>query len=181
MVVPFFVGRKRSIRAVEQAMVEGKVLFLATQRENTDEEPGVQDIYSVGTVARVLQMLKLPDGTIRLLVEGNERANIVRFIDSRDFFKVQVRAIQESPAADSQISALMRTVLKEFIRYNGIHKKIPQEIVSGIEKAESPDRLVNMIGANVPIKLEKKIELLSQVDIRERLEKAQKEYFYKSS
>ena len=170
MVVPFFVGRKKSIRAVQEAMGKGKLLFLATQKHNQEEEPGEEDIYPIGTVARILQMLKLPDGTIRLLVEGNERANIVRYLESNSYFKVQVRTIEESRNIAADVSALTRTVTKEFNRYNALYKKIPKEILSGIEKVDSPHKLVNMISSNIPIKVEKKIELLSQVDIRQRLE-----------
>ena len=170
MVVPFFVGRKKSIRAVQEAMGKGKVLFLATQKQNKDEEPNQEDIYPTGTVARILQMLKLPDGTIRLLVEGNERANIVRYLESQAYFKVQVRAIEESPVLDAGVDALMRTVIKEFNHYSALYKKIPKEILAGIDKVETPHKLVNMISSNIPIKVEKKIELLSQVDIRQRLE-----------
>jgi ATP-dependent Lon protease len=170
MVVPFFVGRKKSIRAVQEAMGKGKLLFLATQKQNNEEEPGEEDIYPIGTVARILQMLKLPDGTIRLLVEGNERANIVRYLESQTYFKVQVRTIEESRNIAADVSALTRTVINEFNRYNALYKKIPKEILAGIEKVDSPHKLVNMIGSNIPIKVEKKIELLSQVDIRQRLE-----------
>jgi ATP-dependent Lon protease len=173
MIVPFFVGRRRSVRAVEEAMKAGKQLFLATQKSDREEEPAVEDIHPVGTVARVLQMLKLPDGTVRLLVEGWERASIVRFLQSADYYRVQVRAIREARegrASGSQMAALMRAVLAEFNRYNEVQKKIPREVAAGIEKVANPDRLVNLIAANVPFKLEKKIELLAQVDVCERLE-----------
>jgi ATP-dependent Lon protease len=170
MVVPFFVGRKKSIRAVQEAMGKGKLLFLATQKHNNDEEPREEDIYPIGTVARILQMLKLPDGTIRLLVEGNERANIVRYLESGAYFKVQVRTIEESRNIAADVSALTRTVINEFNRYNALYKKIPKEILAGIDKVDSPHKLVNMISSNIQIKVEKKIELLSQVDIRQRLE-----------
>jgi len=170
MVVPFFVGRKKSIRAVQEAMGKGKLLFLATQKHNSEEEPDQEGIYPIGTVSRILQMLKLPDGTIRLLVEGSQRANIVRFVQSQAFFKVQVRTIQENLNVDADVSAMIRTVFNEFNRYTELYKKIPKEILAGIEKVDSPHKLVNMISSNVPIKVEKKIELLSQVDIRQRLE-----------
>jgi len=173
MIVPFFVGRRRSVRAVEEAMKASKHLFLATQKTDREEEPDAEDIHPVGTVARVLQMLKLPDGTVRLLVEGGERAAIVRFLESADYYRVQVRAIREAREgreAGSQVAALMRTVLAEFARYNEVQKKIPHEVVSGIEKVTGPDRLVNLIAANVPFKIDRKIELLAQADVRERLE-----------
>jgi ATP-dependent Lon protease len=172
MVVPFFVGRKRSIRAVEEAMGRGKLVFLATQKHDKEEEPTEEDIYPVGTVARILQMLRLPDGTIRVLVEGNERANIVRYLDNTECFKVQVRSIEDQRplGLDAHSAALMRAVSREFGRYSLLNKKIPQETLSGIEKAEDPDRLVNLISSCLPVKLEKKVELLAQTDIRLRLE-----------
>ena len=145
MIVPFFVGRKRSIRAVEEAMSQGRLLFLATQKQNKEEEPTEKDIYRFGTVARILQMLKLPDGTIRLLVEGNERANIVRYINKKDHLKVQIQPIKDNQEINPQIFALMHTVLNEFNRYKTLYKKIPEEIISGIEKIEMPHKLVNMI------------------------------------
>jgi len=170
MIVPFFVGRRRSIRAAEEAMKAGKLLFLATQKPGAAEEPGEAEIHPVGTVARVLQMMKLPDGTLRLLVEGGERANIVRFLQSQDYYQVEVRTIREAREAGAQVAALVRTVQAEFARYVGVYKKIPQEVLAGIEKVTAPDRLVNLIAANAPFSLEKKVELLAQVDIRERLE-----------
>ena len=170
MIVPFFVGRKRSIRSVEEAMEQGKLVFLATQKENTAEEPAEKEIFNVGTIARILQTLKLPDGTIRLLVEGNQRASIVRYQEKNDYFKVQIKPIKENREVTSQISALMRTVMKEFNRYTALYKKIPQEISSGIGKVELPDKLVNMIGSNIPLKLEKKIELLAETDTLKRIE-----------
>ncbi len=170
MVVPFFVGRKRSIRAVEEAMNLGKLVFLAAQKRDKEEEPSEEDIYPVGTVARILQMLRLPDGTIRVLVEGGERANIVRYVDNREFFKVQVRPIEEQRSPGPDAEALMRAVVREFARYSALSKKIPQEVLSGIEKAEDPDKLVNLIGSCLPVKVEKKIELLAQTDVRQRLE-----------
>ena len=170
MVVPFFVGRRRSIRAVEEALSRGKLLFLAAQKRDTEEEPEEQDIHPVGTVAKILQTLKLPDGTIRLLVEGAERANIVRFLDTRETYRVQVRTIAEVRETDPEIAALMRAVLTQLGRYNAVQKKIPQEIVAGIEKADSPDQLVNLVCSNAAFKLERKVELLAQVDPRQRLE-----------
>ena len=170
MVVPFFVGRRRSIRAVEEALSRGKLLFLAAQKRDTEEEPEEQDIHPVGTVAKILQTLKLPDGTIRLLVEGAERANIVRFLDTRETYRVQVRTIAEVRETDPEIVALMRSVLTQLGRYNAVQKKIPQEIVAGIEKADSPDQLVNLVCSNAAFKLERKVELLAQVDPRQRLE-----------
>ncbi len=170
MIVPFFVGRERSIRAVEEAMNQGRMVFLATQKKNQEENPTEGDIYSVGTVARILQMLKLPDGTIRLLVEGNERANIVRYLDKKEHYKVQIQPISEDGRTNPEIAALMRIVVKEFNRYAALHKKIPQDIISAVEKVETPNKLVNKIAANIPLKLEKKAQLLAHTNTQKRLE-----------
>jgi ATP-dependent Lon protease len=170
MVVPFFVGRSRSVKAVENAMHHGRLVFLATQKQQTAEDPEASQIYDTGTVARILQMLKLPDGTIRLLVEGSERANIIRFYTDRDHFRVQIRPIKASLEAGAESSALMRTVLKEFSRFTALYKKVPQETVTGIEKAETPEKLVNMICANIPLAVQSKVKLLSEADTRQRLE-----------
>ncbi len=170
MVVPFFVGRKRSIKAVEKAMTQGRVVFLGIQKTTTESEPSEKDLFRVGTVARILQMLKLPDGTIRLLVEGSERANIIRYIDKKEHCRVQIKPIKEESGISSEISALIRVLRKEFSRYNSIYKKIPAEIIAGIEKTGTPDMLVNIICANAPLRVEKKVELLALSDIQQRLE-----------
>jgi ATP-dependent Lon protease len=170
MVVPFFVGRSRSIKAVESAMNHGRLVFLAAQKQQAVEEPGADEIYDTGTIARILQMLKLPDGTIRLLVEGGERAHIIRSFLQQDHLRVQVRPIKTSPAINGESSALMQTVLREFGRFAVLYKKIPQEIVAGIEKAESPEKLVNMICANIPLAVAGKVQLLAETDPLKRLE-----------
>ena len=169
-VVPFLVGRKKSIRAVEEAMRRGKRLFLATQRQVGDEDPKQEDLYPVGTIARILQMLRLPDGTLRLLVEGDSRANIVRCLDSPEVPKVQVKTIRASAGADPETVALMRAVLGEFQHYSELYKKVPEDAVREIEKEQDPERLVNLVGSSLPLKIESKIELLAQTDLRKRLE-----------
>jgi len=169
-VVPFFVGRKKSIRAVEQAMGKGKLLFLATQRQTGTDDPGPDDLYPVGTIARILQLLRLPDGTLRLLVEGDSRANIVRHLDGPEVQKVRVRALDESGAPDPRAAALVRVVVSEFRRFNALYKKVPEDVVGEIEKTEDPERLINLVASNLPLRLESKMELLSQTDDRRRLE-----------
>jgi ATP-dependent Lon protease len=171
MVVPFFVGRKRSIQAVEEAMGRGKVVFLTTQKQTKTEEPSSEDIYRVGTVARILQRLKLPDGTIRLLVEGTARAGIVNLSEETSVTRVQVKPIRDSSIVTPQITALVRNVQKEFLQYSNLLKKVPQEVLSTVEKIDTPDRLVDAICANVPLKLGIKAELLSISDPASRLER----------
>lgn len=170
MVIPFFVGRKKSIRSIEAAMSGDKYVFLSTQKNLETEEPGEQDIYSIGTVARILQMLKLPDGTVRLLVEGLERANILKYTDSSNHLKVQIKRIKEEDEESPQLNALIRAVKKEFTRYCSVYRKISPDTQSSIEKNEHPNKLIDTICANTPIKIEKKIELLKTVNTRERLE-----------
>ena len=171
MVVPFFVGRKRSVKAVEEAMGRGKIIFLTTQKTENVEEPTQDDIYQVGTVARILQMLKLPDGTNRILVEGSERASIVRIIENQSIFEVAVKPIRENIEVNPQISALIRTVQREFSKYAGLLKKVPDEVVSSVDKIETPDRLVDTVCANIPLKVNLKMELLAITDTVNRLER----------
>lgn len=170
MVVPFFVGRKRSIKAVEEAMAQGRIVFLSIQKTTAEKEPAENDLFKIGTVARILQMLKLPDGTIRLLVEGSERANIIRYINNKEYYRVQVKPIKEESGINPEISALIRILRKEFSRYSSLYGKIPAEIITGIEKTRTPDKLVNIICANVPLIVGKKVELLAIANIQNRLE-----------
>jgi ATP-dependent Lon protease len=171
MVVPFFVGRRRSVRSVEEAARLGRPLFLAAQKKTAVEEPGEHDVNTVGTIARVLQMTKMPDGKLRLLVEGLERAAVVKYIETRDCIQAVVRTLPPAAEATSQISALMRTVLTQFHQYNEVAKKVSAEMVTAIEAADSPDALVDLLGGNLPLKLELKLELLSIEVTEERLER----------
>ena len=169
MVVPFFVGREGSIQAVEAAMGNDRTLFLACQKSDV-EEPSEEDIYHAGTIGKILQMLKLPDGTIRVLVEGQERAVVKRIIKKKDTFSATITRIHEQKEIEGKTSALMDAVFAAFEKLKKFHKKIPPEAVSAIEKAEFPDKLVDLICANVPLKTRKKIELLGMGDGSERLE-----------
>jgi ATP-dependent Lon protease len=171
MVVPFFVGRRRSVRSVEEAARLGRPLFLAAQKKTTVEEPGEHDVHTVGTIARVLQMMKVSDGKVRLLVEGTERAVVVRYTETGDCFRVVVRPIAETTEVNPQMAALMRTALSQFTQYNEISKRVPPEAVTAIEAAEAPDVLVDLIAGTLPLKLEQKLEILSMEDTRARLER----------
>ena len=171
MVIPFFVGRKRSVKAVEEAMTRGKLIFLTTQKTDQVEEPSEKDIYQVGTIARILQRLKLPDGTIRVLVEGSQRAGIVRITESESLFKAQIKPIKQKTPMNPHISALVRTVQKEFSHYSELFKKVPKEITANVAKTDSPDGLVDLVCSNIPLKVEQKMELLGISPPEERLER----------
>ncbi len=169
MVVPFFVGRPASIKAVEEAMAGDRLLFLACQK-NQSETPEESDIHPMGTVSKILQMLKLPDGTIRVLAEGSRRGSIVRFLKRKDVSHVLIKPVVETRDLTPETSALMGTVLDAFKKYAQLNKKISPEIVSSVERAEYPDKLIDIICANMNLKLDRKVEVLSYADTRERLE-----------
>jgi len=171
MVVPFFVGRRRSVASVEAASRLGKPLFLVTQNKGGVEDPGEKDVHGAGTIARILQMMKLADGKIRLLVEGTERAVIQSCTQSAEALRVVVSPIREAREVTPRLSALMRTALAQFTRYNEISRKVPPETVSAVESAETPDALVDLIAGNLPLKVESKLELLAVQDSALRLER----------
>ena len=171
MVVPIFVGRRRSLRSVEEATRLGRPLFLVPEKKAGTEESDERDVHGFGTAARILQMLKLPDGKIRLLVEGQERAMILRYADTRDSFRVIVRPLKETREITPQISALMRAALSQFTRYSEISKKVPPEALTAVEGAELPDHLVDLIAGNLPLKVTQKVELLAIEDAAARLER----------
>jgi len=171
MVVPFFVGRRRSVRGVEEAARMGRPLFLVAQKKNAVEDPGEHDVHTVGTIARILQMMKLPDGKIRLLVEGLDRAVIGRYTETKECFRVIVRPMAPAREVTPQISALMRTVLTQFTQFNEIARKVAPEAVTAVESADVPDVLVDLVAGNLPLKLEQKLELLSLENTAARLER----------
>jgi ATP-dependent Lon protease len=170
MIAPFFVGREKTIKAIEEAMNGDRKVFLACQKTKT-EDPSEEDIYEWGAVASILQMLKLPDGTIRVLVEGQDRAVIKKYVKKAPYFKVQSAAIPDSKALDGGISALMRALQDSFSKYTIHRTKIPQESIDSIKKAEFPDKLVDLIAAQVALKTEQKIDLIKEQDTQKRLEK----------
>ncbi len=169
MVVPFFAGRPASIKAIEEAMTKDRIVFLACQKSNI-ESPSENDIYTTGVTAKILQMLKLPDGTVRILAEGQKRGKILRFVKRKESMHVSVHTPPEKRETSSTLSALMLTSRQAFLRYSKFQKKISTDIVESIETAEYPEKLVDLISANINIKPEKKIEILSTDDIEERLE-----------
>lgn len=170
MVAPLFVGREKSIKALEYAMGEGKTIFLATQKKAKTDTPSEKDIYRTGAVATILQLLRLPDGTVKALVEGKKRGQIDKFISNPDFFMVEVEEIPEETDKDVQIEALMRSTVQAFEKYAKLNKKISQEMVLSVSSIEEPGRLADTIASHMPFKIEYKQNLLESIPHLKRLE-----------
>ncbi len=171
MVVPLFVGRQKSIRALEEAMNRQKFILLAAQKDAKTNEPAEADIYRVGTLGTVVQLLRLPDGTVKVLVEGKKRARIQRYVPNPDYFLVEVEEIEEVCAQTTEIEALCRSVNSTFESYVKLNKKIPPEMIMSVASITDPARLADTIVAHLGIKLEDKEALLEAVDPAQRLEK----------
>ncbi|HEU4342997.1 MAG TPA: endopeptidase La [Candidatus Binatia bacterium] len=171
MVVPLFVGRQRSIRALEEATQKQSPIFLSSQKDAKTNEPTEEDIYKIGTLGTVVQMLKLPDGTVKVLIEGKKRAQIVRFASSPDFFLAEVDEAHEVVERNTEVEALMREVHTTFENYVKLKKKIPPEMVMSVSSIDDPGRLADTIVAHLGIKLEDRQNLLETFNATERLEK----------
>jgi ATP-dependent Lon protease len=171
MVVPLFVGRQKSIRALEEAMNKQKYILLAAQREAKTNEPAEDDIFHVGTLGTVVQLLRLPDGTVKVLVEGKKRARILRYLDEAEFFLVAAEEIEEECEKSTEVEALIRSVNSTFENYVKLNKKIPPEMIMSVASIDDPARLADTIVAHLGIKLEDKQGLLETTDPAERLEK----------
>ncbi|AIQ20148.1 DNA-binding protein [Paenibacillus sp. FSL H7-0357] len=171
MVLHLDVGREKSVRALEKAMVEDNLILLCSQSEVNIEEPGQEDIFRVGTVANVRQMLKLPNGTIRVLVEGVERAEIIHYMDNEEFYEVMARELPEQEDVDQESDALMRTVLSQFEHYITLSKKVTPETLAAVSDIEEPGRLADVITSHLALKIKDKQEILETIDVSKRLEK----------
>ena len=171
MVIPLFVGRPKSIKALESAMEDGKSILLVAQKSAAKDEPAVEDLYDIGCIANILQMLKLPDGTIKVLVEGVQRARIERVEDIRSLFVASVRPVPVAEAPSHELEAMRRAIIAQFDQYVKLNKKIPPEILSSLAGIEEAGRLADTIAAHLPLKLEQKQEVLEMFDTAERLEK----------
>lgn len=171
MVIPLFVGRPRSIKALELAMENGNHIMLVAQKTASKDEPSKEDLYEIGCVANILQMLKLPDGTVKVLVEGMQRARAVDVTETDECFKAKVVAAEiESAASASEHEALRRAVLAQFEQYVKLNKKIPQEILTSLTGIEEPGRLADTVAAHLSLKLEQKQEMLEMAAVGSRLE-----------
>ncbi|MHB8171767.1 MAG: endopeptidase La [Thermincolia bacterium] len=171
MVIHLDVGREKSVNAIEEAMIKERVIFLATQKEAQTDDPAEEDIFEIGTLAEVKQLLKLPGGTIRVLVEGLSRARIVKYTEKEPFFKVEVEEFPEDGKKNLEIEALMRSLVYQFEQYVKMSKKIPPETVVTIINLEDPGRLADIIASHLALKIEDKQGVLEAVDIKARLEK----------
>jgi len=170
MVIPLFVGRPKSIKALETAMEAGKSIVLVAQKSAAKDEPAPEDLYSIGTVASILQMLKLPDGTVKVLVEGSQRAHINEIIDVKTHFAVEATPIPADNEITHEVEAMRRTLVAQFDQYVKLNKKIPPEILTSLGGIDEPGRLADTIAAHLPLKLEQKQEVLEMFEAKKRLE-----------
>ena len=170
LVIPLFVGRAKSVKALEIASEGNKQIFLLAQKSANKDEPDASDLYEVGTIATVLQMLKLPDGTVKVLVEGVSRAKLIEFQDTEECFTAKAEVIVDAPEDDHEVQALMRTVFTQFDQYVKLNKKIPPEILTSLATIEDASRLADTITAHLTLKLEEKQSILEMFSVSQRLE-----------
>ena len=170
MVIPLFVGRPKSIKALETAMESGKSIMLVAQKTAAKDEPTAEDLYEVGCIANILQMLKLPDGTVKVLVEGTQRANITEVTEDDSHFMCEAVPVPPASADSAETEALRRAIVSQFDQYVKLNKKIPPEILTSLSGIDEAGRLADTIAAHLPIKLEQKQKILEMVKVTERLE-----------
>ncbi|MEW4371442.1 endopeptidase La [Paenibacillus kandeliae] len=171
MVLHLDVGRDKSVKALEKAMVDDNLILLCSQSEVNIEEPSEDEIFRIGTIAKVRQMLKLPNGTIRVLVEGLERAEVLEYMDNEEYYEVLARELLEKENNDPEVFALMRTVLTEFEHYINLSKKVTPETMAAVSDIEEPGRLADVITSHLVIKIKDKQHILEAVEVRTRLER----------
>ena len=171
MIVPLFVGRDKSVRALEDVMQDDKQILLVAQKNAAQDDPAEDDIYDVGTVSTVLQLLKLPDGTVKVLVEGIHRAKVDRYIDNPEFFEVEATVFDDPETDDEDIEALSRSVVTQFEQYIKLNKKIPPEVLVSINQIENVDKLADTVASHLALKISEKQELLEIASVTERLER----------
>lgn len=171
MIVPLFVGREKSVRALEDVMREDKQILLVTQKDAGLDDPSVDDLYDVGTVATVLQLLKLPDGTVKVLVEGGKRAEISGYVDNTEFFQAHASVREDTDEDDSELEALARSVVTQFEQYIKLNKKIPPEVLVSVNQIEEPAKLADTVASHLSLKISEKQELLETALVGDRLER----------
>ncbi|MEX6722980.1 endopeptidase La [Parapedomonas caeni] len=170
MIVPLFVGREKSVKALEEVMRGDKRIFLLSQKNPADDDPARDDLYEVGTLANVLQLLKLPDGTVKVLVEGKERAEIDQFTDKADYLEATVRQLDEQNAESEEARGLMRTVVSQFEQYVRLNKKIAPEVLVGLNQITEASKLADTVASHLGLKIADKQQLLATTDVAKRLE-----------
>ena len=170
MVIPLFVGRNKSIQCLEFAMENNKQIFLVAQKDASIDEPTADDIYTTGTIATILQLLKLPDGTVKVLVEGSVRGAILQYDQHEPFFKGRILSMIDEPVPESDQEVLSRTAISQFEGYVKLNKKIPPEVLTSLTGIEEVARLADTMAAHMPLKLSEKQKVLEMVKVEERLE-----------
>ena len=171
MIVPLFVGREKSVRALEDVMKDDKQILLIAQKNAAQDDPTVNDIFTVGTIGTVLQLLKLPDGTVKVLVEGTQRARITKFTENESFFQAFAEPLQDRPGDPQEHEALARTVISQFEQYIKLNKKIPPEVLVSINQIEDSSKLADTVASHLQLKIPEKQELLEIEAVSERLER----------
>ncbi|MBK0326951.1 endopeptidase La [Rhodobacteraceae bacterium F11138] len=171
MIVPLFVGREKSVRALEEVMADDKQILLSSQIDPAEDDPAAEAIYKAGVLANVLQLLKLPDGTVKVLVEGQARVRITEFLDNEDFFEAKAEYLTEMPGDVTTTEALVRTVGDEFERYAKVRKNIPEEALAAVGESTEPAKLADLVAGHLGIEVAQKQDLLETLSISERLEK----------
>jgi ATP-dependent Lon protease len=171
MIVPLFVGREKSVRALEEVMADDKQILLAAQRDPSEDDPQVDGIFDAGVIANVLQLLKLPDGTVKVLVEGQARVSVTEYLENDSFFEARAEYLNEMPGDAATIEALIRTVGTEFERYAKVKKNVPEEALASVVETEDPAKLADLVSGHLGIEVHQKQELLETLSVSERLEK----------
>jgi ATP-dependent Lon protease len=171
MIVPLFVGREKSVRALEEVMQDDKQILLSSQIDPAEDDPAQDDIYRVGVLANVLQLLKLPDGTVKVLVEGVSRVRITEYLDTEDYFAARADYMSETPGDATTIEALLRTVSDEFARYAKVKKNIPDEALTAVSDSDDAAKLADLVAGHLGIEVDRKQDLLETLSVSERLEK----------
>jgi ATP-dependent Lon protease len=171
MIVPLFVGRDKSVSALEEVMADDKQILLASQMDPSEDDPQTDGIYRAGVLANVLQLLKLPDGTVKVLVEGQSRVRITEYLENENFFEARAEYLTEMPGDPAAITALVRTVGEEFERYAKVKKNVPEEALGAVSEADAPAKLADLVAGHLGIEVDQKQELLETLSVSERLEK----------
>ncbi|MCJ9430436.1 endopeptidase La [Kordiimonas marina] len=171
MIVPLFVGRDKSVRALEEVMAKDKQILLVAQKEAGEDDPDTKDVFEIGTVASVLQLLKLPDGTVKVLVEGFSRAKIEEFVRSDDYFEARASELDNDIADEAEVEALARSVVAQFDQYVKLNKKIPAEVLVTVSQIDDPSKLADTVASHLALKIDDKQELLACVSVTDRLER----------
>ena len=171
MIVPLFVGREKSVKALEHVMQEDKQILLITQKSPSEDEPSADDLYEVGTIGNILQLLKLPDGTVKVLVEGGQRVQVTKYIEDGDFTEATAKLMEESSVVNDELEALGRAVISQFEQYVKLNKKIPPEVLVSINQIDELEKMADTVASHLTLKIEEKQELLELETVTERLEK----------